>query len=115
MTFSKPVPLHWVQVMKERSYLRGFAPGGITRPGGWYFPLPPHLAQGKRTSLTPWQFVQRSLPSPRQFGQIAAALIDLASAARWSLSRVVAAGMAFSAATGRSNPFFFAWARPVSA
>src|SRR5882672_2374777 len=95
--------------------IRPMAPGVCTRPGGRYLPLPLHFAQAKRTSLMPWQFVQRSFPWPRQFAQTAAALIDFDIAARCSLIAALTTAIDRNPLEALSKPFFFAYAMQVRA
>src|SRR4029453_13481965 len=104
-----------MQFIRFRPNRRKLPLGGTTRPGGGILPLPPHLAQGKRTSFTPWQLVQRSLPSPAQVLQTATAWIDFARAARCSFTGPAGTGFALNALTALSKNFFFACAVHVRA
>src|SRR5262245_64489658 len=102
-----------MQFMRFCRNRRKLPAGGTTSPGGVIFPLPPHFAQGNRTSFAPWQLVQRSLPSPPQLLQTATALIDFDIAARCSFKGPAGTGFASNALVARSKYFFFACAAQV--
>src|SRR6185295_3456466 len=104
-----------MQFIRFRPKRRKLPLGGTTSPAGGIFPLPPHFAQGKRTSFAPWQLVQRSLPSPVQLLHTATALIDLDIAARCSLVAPGGTGFVSNALAALSKNFFFACAEQVRA